>query len=35
MPSLNNLWVNPQTHVQSDDGEIAVIEVTGLLCEWG
>jgi hypothetical protein len=35
MPNLNNIWINPQTHVISDDGETAMIEVTGMLCEWG
>ena len=35
MPSLRNIWINPETHVVSDDGEQAVIEVSGMLCEWG
>ncbi len=35
MPSLKNVWVNPQTHIVSDDGETAVVEVTGMICEWG
>jgi hypothetical protein len=35
MPSLKNVWVNPQTRVLDDDGQIAVVEVSGMLCEWG
>lgn len=35
MPSIKNVWVNPQTRFVSDDGETAVIEVTGMICEWG
>ena len=34
MPSLKNLWVNPKARILRDDGETAVIEVTGMLCEW-
>ncbi len=35
MPSLKKVWVNPKTRVLEDDGETAVIEVEGMLCEWG
>ena len=35
MPSLKNVWVNPQTRVLDDNGQTAVIEVSGMLCEWG
>jgi len=35
MPSLKNIWINPQTRVINDDGQIASIEVSGMLCEWG
>ena len=35
MPSIKNVWVNPQTRLVGDDGETAVIEVTGMICEWG
>lgn len=35
MPSLKNIWVNPTTKIVSDDGETAILEVSGLLCEWG
>ena len=35
MPSLKNIWVNPQTQITEDDGETAIIEVSGMVCEWG
>jgi hypothetical protein len=35
MPSLRNLWVNPKTRVVDDDGQTAIVEVDGMLCEWG
>ena len=35
MPSLKNLWVNPKTRVIADDGQTAIVEVDGMLCEWG
>jgi hypothetical protein len=35
MPSLKNVWVNPQARLLADDGQIAVVEVSGMLCEWG
>ena len=35
MPSLKNVWVNPQTRMLDDDGQTAAIEVSGMLCEQG
>lgn len=35
MPSFKNIWVNPKTHVLEDDGQTAIVEVSGMLCEWG
>jgi hypothetical protein len=35
MPSFKNVWVNPKTCVLEDDGQIAIVEVSGMLCEWG
>lgn len=35
MPSLKNIWVNPKTKIIRDDGETSVIEVSGMICEWG
>jgi hypothetical protein len=35
MPTLRNVWVNPRARLIRDNGEIAVVEVTGMLCEWG
>ena len=35
MPSLKNVWVDSKAQLISDTGETAVIEVTGMLCEWG
>jgi len=35
MPSLKNLTTYPAARVLSDDGETAVVAVSGMLCEWG
>ena len=35
MPSLKNIWINPQAHVVTDTGQQAIVEVSGMLCEWG
>jgi len=35
MPSRKNIWINPKTQVSADDGQTAIIEVSGMLCEWG
>ena len=34
MPSLKNVWIDPTARIISDDGEVTVVEVTGMLCEW-
>ena len=35
MPSLKNVWIDPEARIVSDDGQTALVEVTGMLCEWG
>jgi hypothetical protein len=35
MPSLKNIWINPQARVVDADGQTAIVEVSGMLCEWG
>jgi len=35
MPSIKNIGQYPETNVVSDDGTTTIIEVSGMLCEWG
>jgi hypothetical protein len=35
MPSLKNVWIDPTARIVHDDDEMTVVEVTGMLCEWG
>jgi hypothetical protein len=35
MPSIKNIGQYPETNVVSDDGATAILEVSGMLCEWG
>jgi len=35
MPSLKNIWINPRARVLTDDEQTVIVEVSGMLCEWG